>query len=156
MISASWLREKVGRLLSLKDPPQAIAVGMFFRINPALGPEDAACARSDTTAPRQHRGGGHRRDVARRYSACDAVAASLGIRRGLLALEPSTCPATEAAYVSPEPRDLFPLVHVFHRRPAFAAWFVGTGGPGGCRDVLCHACTSQTVETQAKFVARNV
>src|SRR5260221_14795712 len=28
MISASWLREKVGRLLSLKDPPQAIAVGM--------------------------------------------------------------------------------------------------------------------------------
>src|SRR5258708_39639962 len=28
MMSASWLREKVGRLLSLKDPPQAIAVGM--------------------------------------------------------------------------------------------------------------------------------
>src|SRR5260221_13398681 len=41
MISASWLREKVGRLLSLKDPPQAIAVGMavgvFFGVIPLLG-----------------------------------------------------------------------------------------------------------------------
>jgi uncharacterized protein (DUF2062 family) len=41
MISASWLREKVGRLLSLKDPPQAIAVGMavgmFFGLIPLWG-----------------------------------------------------------------------------------------------------------------------
>ena len=41
MISASWLREKVGRLLSLKDPPHAIAVGMavgmFFGLIPLWG-----------------------------------------------------------------------------------------------------------------------
>src|SRR5258708_17689353 len=41
MMSASWLREKVGRLLSLKDPPQAIAVGMaarvFFGLSPLWG-----------------------------------------------------------------------------------------------------------------------
>jgi uncharacterized protein (DUF2062 family) len=41
MISASWLREKVGRLLSLNDPPHAIAVGMavgiFFGLIPLWG-----------------------------------------------------------------------------------------------------------------------
>jgi uncharacterized protein len=41
MISASWLREKAERLLSLKDPPHAIAVGMavgmFFGLIPLWG-----------------------------------------------------------------------------------------------------------------------
>lgn len=66
-----------------------MAIGMFFRANPTVWTEDAAGDRHHTAAARQHRGGGHRRDIARHHPARGAAAAWLGIRRGLLAFEPS-------------------------------------------------------------------
>jgi hypothetical protein len=41
----------------------------FFRANPTVWTEDAAGDRHHTAAARQHRGGGHRRDIARHHPA---------------------------------------------------------------------------------------
>jgi hypothetical protein len=46
-----------------------VAIGMFFRANPTVWTEDAAGDRHHTAAARQHRGGGHRRDIARHHPA---------------------------------------------------------------------------------------
>ena len=156
----SWIRTNVARLTSLKDPPHTIAlgvaIGMFFGLIPLWGLKTLLAIGVDAVAARQHCGGSDCRDIARHSPALGALASQVGIRCGLLALEPSTRSPAKVAHVPSKPDNLVPLVDLFYHRSAIAAWLVGCGGPRFHRHLFSHPRGGRKVAAQESFVTRRL